>query len=55
MEIPTMLQQYKDMVIERDAAINVSKEQITEDYKAKLGGLSKKMHEELDNQVRGFK
>jgi len=54
MEIPTMFQQYKDLVTERDKAILDSKKEITKQYQEKLDELRQKMHDEIDNQVRGF-
>lgn len=54
MGIETMLQQYEDIVDERKKAIEVSKQNIMKEYQLKLNELRKKMHDEVDNQVRGL-
>lgn len=53
-DINTMLQEYKDLQGDRDKRIAEAKKTISEEYKVKLNELQKKMHEEVDNQVRGL-
>lgn len=54
MGIDTMLQQYEDLVEERDKAVEVAKQGVIKEYQLKLNDLRKKMHTEVDNHVRGL-
>jgi hypothetical protein len=54
MEMTTMLQGYKDLVIERDKKIEEVTKEITDEYNKKLADHKKSMHQELDSQIRGL-
>jgi hypothetical protein len=50
----TMIQGYKDIIIERDHKVEESVKAIKDEYEAKLAEHKKEMHKELDRQVRGL-
>lgn len=53
-EIPTMLQQHKDLVIERDRKIEEAKQQIIDEYDKILKEHQKNIHKEVDAKIRGL-
>jgi len=50
----TMIQGYKDIIVEREHKIEEMTNTIKDEYEHKLADYKKEMHKELDRQVRGL-